>query len=203
MTSEPLAHFYHLYADGEYLPAVERHVTALVDSGLQDELVKFHVCAVGSRENCVKALEFVKDCGGRPSHASFGDGWEQFTLDRLVDHVRVEDGYTLYCHTKGAASRSDINEAWRESMTVFMVDRWREAVGYLTDHDTVGTHLIIDHGMFWGGNFWWGSNDWLRTLPPLRYESRYEAEAWIGQGEGVRYDMNPGWPDPSRFARST
>jgi hypothetical protein len=200
MTSEPLAHFYHLYADGEYLPAVERHVTALVDSGLQDALDKFHVCAVGSKDNCVKAIEFVKDCGGNPTHVSLGVGWEQFTLERLIEHAKAWDGFTLYCHTKGAANHSEINELWRESMTVFMVDRWREAVERLADHDTVGTHLIYE-GLFWGGNFWWGCNWWLRNLPPLQYDSRYHAESWIGHGEGRRYDMNPGWPDPSRFVR--
>ena len=83
-------------------------------------------------------------------------------------------------------------------MTYFMVHRWRECVEHLAEYDTVGCHLIHE-GRFWGGNYWWARSEWLKTLPPVPVDSRYHAEAWIGYADGRRFDMNPGWPDPSIF----
>jgi hypothetical protein len=83
-------------------------------------------------------------------------------------------------------------------MTHFMVHRWRDCVQHLGDHDTVGCHRITP-GDFWGGNYWWARSDWLRRMPTVPRENRYQAEAWIGTVEGRRFDMNPGWPDPKIF----
>lgn len=123
------------------------------------------------------------------------DGWEQVTMQLMRDHAV---GDVLYAHTKSAANYSEMHDKWRRSMTYFNVVCWRDCVRYLADHDTVGCHLI-DPGDFWGGNYWWARSEWLAELSPLQYDNRYQAEAWIGTHPGRRYDMKPGWPDPSRF----
>jgi hypothetical protein len=45
-----------------------------------------------------------------------------------------------------------------------------------------------------GGNFWWANANYLRTLPPLRYKDRFDAETWIGLGNPLVHDLLPGWP---------
>ena len=43
-----------------------------------------------------------------------------------------------------------------------------------------------------GGNFWWAKRELIKRLPPLQYESRYDAEGWIGRGEPDIVNLIPG-----------
>lgn len=197
-----LSHFYHVFADGNWQTPVTEHLDHLERSGLAAALDSFGVGIVGSHLNRLEVIDFIDRRLQIDHLAEAEDGWEQVTLNLMLD--RMGDSLVLYAHTKTAANYSDMHDQWRKSMTYFMVHRWRECVELLGEYDTVGCHRIEPEDGnplqgFWGGNYWWARSEWLRTVPPLSYESRYHAEAWIGYGDGRRFDMNPGWPDPSIF----
>ena len=193
----PLTHFYHLYQAGNWVEAVTEHTKALVDSGLADELSEVRIGLVGT-DALAPATVFL-DHGIQPVFVACAPfQWEQLTINKIREHVIRSDDYVLYAHTKGSANESELNTAWRRSMTYYMVMCWREAVEHLSDVETVGCHWI-EEGNHWGGNFWWARSQYLRTLPKPSDLSRFFAESWMSANPPSRVDMNPGWPAMERF----
>lgn len=195
--SHRLSHFYHVFADGNWQTPVTEHLHHLDRSGLSAALDSFGIGIVGGSLNRLEVINFIDSRLQIDHLAEAESGWEQETLDLMLKRIEPDE-FVLYAHTKSAANWSQVHDEWRKSMTHFMVHRWRDCVEHLEDHDTVGCHRITP-GDFWGGNYWWARSDWLRRMPPVPRENRYQAEAWIGTVEGRRFDMNPGWPDPKIF----
>lgn len=195
-----LGHYYHVYADGRWHTPVAQHVEALRTSGLLDELEFFRIGIVGSdtnRREVKETLPFAEVV------AEAEDGWEQHTLNELYDWaltVPVPHS-VLYAHTKGAWSGGELAYLWRVSMTHDTVDNWREVVALLATHDAVGPfwmdsdrHEHLEHKFFFGGNFWWANTHYLRKLPPLRWEHRFQAEGWVGLAEPNVANLRQGPP---------
>lgn len=194
---KPLTHFYHVYQAGDWLKPVTEHAQALVNSGLAEHLTEIRLGLVGT--DALGPATVFLDHGIDVvivAHAPFQ--WEQLTIDAIRQHVLRSDDYVLYAHTKGAANSSELNTAWRRSMTYYMVMQWQQAVEHLSDVESVGCHWIED-GRHWGGNFWWAQSQYLRRLPKPGITSRYEAESWMAASPPTIHDMNPGWPAMERF----
>lgn len=202
-----LHHFFHLYADGDWLTPVEEHVKALLIGGLYDQLTSFHIGFVGSRLNRREARSVLRILDiDYEVCADVAEGWEQETLDPLYAYSQDHDGAVLYAHTKGAANFAPINDPWRRSMTQLCVVEWQRPVEAL---DTGGKSIVGCHwikgqpeierlaeawrnrelnppgldgvgGMF-GGNYWWTKLELLRqNCKPDRIH-RHAAEHWLGQ----------------------
>lgn len=198
MSERPLSHFYHVYADGDWKRPVAEHLDALESSGLATALDLFGVGFVGNVDNRAEAHSYIDSRLPVDVLSAADSGWEQLTLQLLRGYAV---GNVLYAHTKTAANYSVMHDRWRQSMTYFNITRWQLAVSYLSDHDTVGCHQV-NPGDFWGGNYWWARSEWIAELPPLQYDNRYQAEAWIGLHPGRRHDLNPGFPAESIFVWS-
>lgn len=203
-----LYHFYHIYADGQWEEPVNEHLTAMKEHGLAEALTGFYLGIVGTDDNRELVKEHIAE-QGLPVlvRTEAPIGWEQVTLEALRRHMVVNDGNVFYAHTKSAHDPADINIQWRKSMCYHNVVRWQEAVSQLETHDAVGCHWVND-AMF-GGNYWWATGRHIRTLPPLGYANRWQAEIWIGQREKIPgldemkiHDLSPGWPHPSIFTTS-
>lgn len=193
-------HFYHIYADGEWQEPLREHMDAVTKHGLDSVLNGFHVGVVGSGDNRLAALAALDKYEVPYSIAAEAEqGWEQVTMNRIWSFVQGRNGLVLYGHTKGAANPTPINHAWRKSMIFYNVVNWETATGHLFDQsiDTVGTHWC--NNAFWGGTYWWARASYLARLQPPLSESRFQAEEWIGSGQPRIVDMNPGWPDFTRF----
>ena len=183
-----LAHFYHIYADGEYEGIVQDHVEAIISSELIDSLDLFAVGLVGEKHNRIEAVELLTYYGLTPKVVAEAEtGWEQVTLRKVRDYARYNRAKLLYAHTKGATSASQHSSEWRKAMTHDCITLWQENVTALDDWAVSGSYWMDSkepehehHHFFFGGNFWWARTDYLRTLPPLQNEHRYQAEGWIG-----------------------
>lgn len=204
-----LYHWLHVYADGAWQLPVEEHITALLDSGLADELDGMFVGFVGIDRNINTVESYMRGRIGFTVVARRGEGWEQETMREMQKYADNADGKILYTHTKGAAAAliadepHDLNAEWRRSMTADTVIRWRECVELLETHDAVGAHIIPEEygGEYFGGNFWWANSSYLTTLPPIGEETRYHAENWIGTGtDPALFDLRPGWPGLDNFS---
>jgi len=198
-----IRHAYHVYAGGvAWRDAVQDHLDALRHGGLADELLGIHVGLVGPAPARHEALDVISEVLPVTIIGQADEGWEQVTLSGVRELARYAwaGDQILYAHTKAASDPVPINVAWRKSMTYWNVIRWREAVAHLSDADTAGCHWIVDGHRFFGGNFWWANADYLATLPPLEYSSRFMAEVWIGENlDVIPFDMVPGWPGFERF----
>jgi hypothetical protein len=194
---KPLTHFYHLYVDGHYEQPLEEHMSAMESSGLLYELEDFYVGLVGSPENRATAKKLVPGVVIAEADA----GWEQVTLSALHHYSKENDRFVFYAHTKGACSNDDFAKRWRSAMTNATVTKWRECIEALESVDCSGPYWILsdepeheEHNMFFAGNFWWATTDYLRRLPSLRYDNRFRAEGWIGLGEPTVRVTHEGYP---------
>lgn len=210
-----LAHFFHAFAVNDWERIVTGHLDALEDSGLAEEVGTLHLGIVGkpAARNAVLAM-----CEKRMPVtvvAQANKGWEQITLEALRKSADTFDA-VLYAHTKGVSNPEGSNDAledeWRESMTVGVVDNWRKCATLLASYDAVGCHWIChpeanrfcsEPGtMFFGGTFWWARADMIRRLKPPHTKSRYDAELWFGHnGVDDIFDLAPGWPGAGNFTK--
>lgn len=192
-----IRHFYHLYADGDWRPALLEHLLAM--ETITDP-VDAVVGVVGSKTNRKEAIRCLPDSWWYEEHE---DGYEQRTLELIRQADIKPDDLVLYAHTKGAGNPSLLNTGWRRCMTKNLIRGWRTAVGHIFDGaDTVGVHWLTPEQYpkqvqipYYGGNFWWATGDHILQLPPPSYESRYHAEAWLGTvSPDNPVDLQPGWP---------
>lgn len=203
MTLPRTAHFYHVWADGQWTVPVHEHLRALRDSRYAGSVHVGLVGTPGNRDDAERHI--VKFWSPRIDVcASAESGYEQVTLNALHDYVHRSDAapYVLYAHTKGAYEESVPRDMWREAMTGPLVRHWRLAMPLLETYDAVGLHWLTAEEFpgrgidtpFFGGNFWWATTAYLRTLPRPGTGSRFDAEGWIGLGNPRVIDLEPGWP---------
>ena len=206
-----LACFYHVYAAGQWRDPLAEHLHALQVSGFDGP---FHVGIVGSPAQGAEVAAELAAIRPPESVTAAPSGFEQVTLHALHAHAQTHDGVTLYAHTKGAHHPTQVNAAWRRSMTHHLVAGWRLALVAL-DSDpavhAVGCHWLTPErypglvaGPMFGGNFWMARTDYLRGLAPCAEGRRHDAEGWIGTGNPRVLDLTPGWPghfQPVRYGR--
>lgn len=209
-----IRHYYHCYAAGAWSAPVRDHLTALGRAGLDD--MAMTVGLAGPQRDRQVAREMITLRCQRWSlpepvrWIEADEGWEQVTLRVIREDALATTGdyEVLYAHTKGAHDDSDMNAAWRRSMTRKLVYGWEECTELLAGgYDTAGCHLLTPEGyrdhhprmnyrsMVYGGNFWWARASYLRTLPLPGSENRHQGEEWIGLGHPKAADLLPGWPD--------
>lgn len=111
---------------------------------------------------------------------------EMQTLLRLwMDaHQTCDNGYVLYCHTKGVTRPGDGNVAdWRRLMMHWCIAHWRDCLAKLEGgYDVCGVNWQEEPAPHFSGNFWWAREQHIRYLPEpkQRTADRREAEFWIG-----------------------
>ncbi len=188
------AHFYHVYADGDWRICVDEHRGALAASEFTGDC---YAVIIGSAKNRAEARKCLP---GFTIAREAARGFEQETLDELHLFARHSAPETpiLYAHTKGSNQHGFSQELWRRCMTQACVNNWSACVDQLFTHDTAGIHLTRAPGpkirpLVYAGNFWWANAGYLAELPPITYECaghhgpcpsehacRWAAEAWIG-----------------------
>lgn len=195
-----VAHFYHVWAAGQWEKPVAEHLTALTDSGFDGP---FYVGLIGNsrqRREALAAINARRQVTGTIERAS---GYEQPTIDAVHRWSKHYDGAVLYAHSKGAAYGVMTNglpvppgkeryivedrtpqDVWRRAMTDRVVRRWRACQDALATADAVGILWTVDRGYnpHFAGNFWMARCDYLRTLPRCRRDGRWHAETWIALG---------------------
>jgi hypothetical protein len=190
-----MIHFYHVYAAGHWQEPVQEHIASLEYSGIAQHLTRIYVGYVGSDKQIAEAEQFIQERIPTTTIARSAEGWEQETMGHIPNYVT--DQPVLYSHTKGASDPSPINKAWRRSMTQECIINWRRCLVELQTHDIVGCHWLMaaDLKWFFGGTYWWANADYIRTLPEIRKENRFQAEHWIGLNPNVKaFDLKPCHP---------
>ena len=184
------AHWYHVYASGNWKYIYDLHATALRDGGLAEELGdQLYLGIVGTEEERQECKEHVAASGLPFTVVAEQDlGWEQVTQNALYNHISSfeEESYVLYSHTKGATyGEGEVNSSnWRAAMTYWNVVRWKTVEEYLDNGcQLAGCHWQKGAPLqpsYFAGTFWWAKASTLRAIPPPRQDSRWDAETWIG-----------------------
>lgn len=198
-----IATFFHIWADGAWKLPMAEHLVTCKNAGFP---ATTHYGIVGSAENRAKVREWLKarDTGPWRVCAEADEGWEAVTLDVLHEFaLTAGDCALLYLHDKGSYTNHPINHSWRGDAEQKLAAEWRHRVRDLETHDGVGLHWLTpgEFGFrgcvkpFFGGNFWWATAEYVRSLPPVDKTDRFAAETWIGQGKGARMlGLRSGWP---------
>lgn len=195
-----LGHYYHVYAAGNWEGIVVDHFHAVRASGLMDELDFIRVGIVGPADRRVQVKDVLPFA---EVVVEAEDGWEQVTLDALHLHTLKETGPAgiLYAHTKAAYQGDPLRHTWRHSMTYDTVYNWKYAVSLLARKDAVGPFYMssdrpehVGHKSFFGGNFWWATAQYLRGLPRIKREHRFQAEGWVGLNDPDVANLRDGPP---------
>lgn len=175
-----LAHYYHCYIAPGWEYRVDEHLEAVKSSGLIDHIDAVRIGVVGSVHERRHLVEFCSERVPIEVVAEAKYGWEQLTLQNMT----FDWDFVLYAHTK-------TDDRWRSNMIDSVVKDWRQCIELIEDHEAVGCYWMTSesdpgrHIPVFGGNFWWAKASLIQRLPPLRTETRWDAEGWIGSGEPV------------------
>lgn len=195
-------HFYHLWLGGPWKEILHSHLSALINYGLMNQIDMINIGLVGYVSDREVAKRYLDAMNIKYKIVAESDaGYEQITQNALYEFSKHNEGYVLYAHNKGASDPTNINIAWRKSMTYHNIVQWRTAISYLLYKDAVGCHWLthecypVIKTPYFAGTFWWSHLSIIRKLGYPNNNSRYDAEIWIGQYPNLNvYDMCPGWP---------
>jgi hypothetical protein len=198
-----LAHWYHVYAAGDWTEPVSEQVDALLKADFTGPVYLGLVGQPFWRAAAVDAFSPLPDV---KVAAEADEGYEQVTINALREWVQRNDGAVMYAHTKGSSDVTKFRADWRRSMCRRVVSDWRANLEALEDHDAVGCHWLTPeefpgaiHTPFFGGNYWMARCDYLRKLPGCGPGDRMNAELWIGLAKPRALDLLPGWPNENLF----
>lgn len=191
-------HFYHVFADGWWPPAVYEHLLAIKRSGLPLDYVCIGI--VGRDHERVRVVrQYLASELGDAEFVTADEGFEQVTIQAMAARLTGGPIAVLYAHDKGSYHSDEPATLWRRSMTHHLVCHWRRCLDLLADnYDAAGCHWKEPERYF-AGNCWWANATYLATLPPVGMRDRGDAETWIGRGNPQVYDLRPGWPHPELF----
>jgi hypothetical protein len=207
-------HFYHAYADGKNsLLAITLHLNNLISSNLSKHLEKLCIGIVGAEINRKKIKELLLSRANEiPIEivVEAEKGYEQITLDKMLEFSKFNQGYYFYAHSKSAAYAHRSNICWMNTMEYHNLINWAEVVSRLNSNDAAGcfwlTHKKYPNLIHWfnvdpntnsffAGNYWWTTSEVIRELPLPDKSNRYMAEQWIGKKQNLKvYDLHPGLP---------
>ena len=204
--------FMHVYADGQWMEPCMDYLDALNDSGLDDALTGRYLGLVGTPQNRLAVTKVFHDFGRKWTVAAQADeGFTQITLSALREFAQDHDGAVIYAHSKGALNHTEFNRRWLKTMLHYTIDYWVDVIPHLADHDAAGCFWITpeefpnmqdaDGRNFFGGEVYWARLDWIRKLPPLKTDNRWQSESWISENPDFRhYELGKhGWPNESLF----
>jgi len=180
----PVHHYYHVYADGDWKPAVDEHLTVMEEAGFQPDLMTVGI--VGSHTNSLAARNAILERIDVDHFYYQDEGWEHMTLNVLYEDATVASPfYAVYGHTKGAGYPAEINDYWRKVMDKYTIGMWKSChLALLNGYYAVGpfwNQYMIGQTPYFAGNFWWARSEAIAELGPVPDNSRYEAEVWIGR----------------------
>jgi hypothetical protein len=191
MPLNKVAIFYHMYEVNNWVEIFENHIKLINDSDLINNIEFMHIGINGNQiynssdNKIVSVINKDQDLEEGP------------TLKSLYDFSIKNPGYKiLYIHSKGVTNNSKPVEDWRNYMNYFIIEKWKDCVEYLNEHDSVGCNYMekTPYGKYphYSGNFWWANSEYISKLNYSYLEDsfRFMREFWIGSGSGKMYEIH-------------
>jgi hypothetical protein len=172
--SKQLIVVYHLYQINRWEQLFCEQIGMLAISGL---LEKAKVIV------SVNGQEPLPLCNGPEIIRHATNNGEKDALLLAYDYaLKNENACIMYMHSKGISHPTDNQDDWRMMMQYFMINNWKMAVDYLSDHDIVTVNWRTYPCPHPSGNYWWTNADFLRKLNPafLSDTDRTTHEFWLG-----------------------
>lgn len=184
--------FLHIATFGEYQRICDELIYDMFYSGLLDVADELNVCIVGDGALTVLDLDKIKSHRIGNIHE-----FEFPTLQLIEDAINQSDDNIkiLYCNGLGVTNDSEFKKSWRGYLTYFNINKHKECIEALDNHDTCGVDWRTDPVPHYSGNFWWANSKYLKTLPKIQTLNksdspkvltlRHNAEMYIGMNSNV------------------
>lgn len=189
--------YIHICQKGDWKRSLKMILDKLVESGLYHECLQIR-CGVVNDEGILRDDAIFSDPKIRVIGLGHSREYERPTLMHMRN-AALNDDYDgckyLYCHTKGLrwfdTSSEEFVIDWIKLLLYWNIERWRDAVLKLDEHDTYGCNYItdsLDYPAHYSGNFFWANSSYLKTLPD-KIGCRYcDPEFWVGKRKPNYFD---------------
>jgi len=201
--------FYFIALINNWREVVKPQLTRIFNSSLMNDTDKLYVHVFYQDENDfyrVESLLTNLTSKVEITKSTFNN-YEFPTLELVKEKSKTEEFYCWYIHTKGVSITEntktfyhgsqdlsyllDCVRDWREYMEYFIIDNSKNCLNHLDNgFDACGVQLSQAQNpkyYTFSGNFWWSKSSYIQKLPELTPEfkkNRWNAESWIGMGEG-------------------
>jgi len=174
--------YFHIAAMNYYKQVVNETFDLMRSTELYDAADKIYV-NFAHDEHCRIRLPKKAELISRSFLAEY-----EFPALRMVKKHTEPGDRVLYLHTKGVSRKNDKAKNWRDYLLWGNVERWRENVDALDNHDLSGVLFVnapfwknrVGASRFYAGNFWWARGDYIDKLDsPETRANRWAAEGWV------------------------
>ncbi len=174
--------FIHVCTLNHWQAILERQLMRLKSSGLYDACTSISLGVLGKGDvapykNIYPKLQILFQ---NPDTALY----ERPTLLKLHELSVSNPAHAtvLYLHTKGITrgANSEYIADWVNLMEYFVIDRWKDCILALQEHDVCGVNWRNVPLLHFSGNFWWATTRYAATLPAFISAGYYDPEMWIG-----------------------
>lgn len=209
MNNEHIFGVYYVFCDNNWKDVFTDQITTINKSNILEKFNKLHV-VVGSKQN--DDFEFVKNKFNSNNIKFYNiPNNLQFEFPALNLVKQICEKYVckiLYFHTKGTGiSESNMRfyhgsdnlkhiqscvKDWRKFMEFFNIIKNNECLKILDSYDACGVNLTDQPYKHYSGNFWWSKSSYINSLPDFNsidITHRWNAEFWIGMGNGKLYNF--------------
>lgn len=166
-------------------------IVALNESGLSEACSELHM---GMNDSDLITLASIVPDKAILHGTGDGSQGEKPTMKIMESWARDHPGWLVcYHHMKGCTNGKHVARYCMENAVIW---NWRRCVADINrGYHAVGCHWLDwrknpipkGHRIF-GGNFWWTTSDFLRSLPPLNDKvdngKYFEGEIWLGRHGG-------------------
>jgi hypothetical protein len=174
--------YLHICAIGHWEIVVKRLLDRIKSSGLYDKIDELRFSLLGDYTHLSNNL--LQD----PKYKNVLWStdlklYEACTLNKIWYAAQEEKPFNvLYLHSKGVThSPDDVNITnWVEYLTYYNVDKHKDCLEYLKDHDVVGVNMSNSTMLHYSGNFWWSKSSYIAKSTQFCVAYCYNApEYWI------------------------
>ena len=161
--------FYHLACMGNWLQVFTEQMIQLKENGFDN----INLTVLGNKKELHIVQSICEELNLESSVLFNSPDFNYFetpTLLAIEKHVRENEGYVLYLHSKGVSNPFDETKVkWRRLMMKELVQNWEKCVLELPHYDSIGVNWRdmppISH---YCGNFWYASARYLRKLSDFK-----------------------------------
>jgi hypothetical protein len=197
--------FWHTTELADWNNVMDNQWKLIKESGLYEAADEIFICGNGQRHTFMDWMTSKPENKLSLAHLSPDSAFYEYpTLSFLHQQCMesAEPMHVLYIHLKGVTRPGDANIAdWRDFLNHSVIERWRDCVAALADHDVAGPNWETDPWPHFSGNFWWANSDYVKQLVALAHPVdcmtqnatqfkahipggppywRFDHEAWIG-----------------------
>lgn len=204
-----MKHFgvYYIYCKNTWKTIFDEQIDTVCKSSILNKLDKLYlVINYTTVEDYLYILEKTKSFQNIEIASAYKNNMYEFEALRVVKflckkhlckilyfHTKgagiSESNYTFYGNEKGLDDLLNCVKDWRIFMEREVLYNADYVIEQLNHYDACGVNFTNQPKKHFSGNFWWTKSAYINILPEIKKDSRWDAEFWLGEADGVFLDL--------------